>query len=62
MERATIDGQPAWIHGGLHACAFTEAIVFAGGRVYEFGALMENQSIFDRTLFDTILGSVQLDP
>jgi len=63
MEQATIDGQPAWIHGGLTTCGFTEAVVFAGGRVYEFTGYFPAGGIpIGRDLFDALLGTVKLDP
>jgi hypothetical protein len=63
METSTIDGQAAWIHGGLATCGFTEALVFAGGRVYEFSAYFPAGGIpMDRDLFDALLGTVKLDP
>jgi hypothetical protein len=61
MERASIDGQDAWIHGGLTQCQFTEAITFSGGRVYEFTGYA-GVNIFDRALFDALLATAHLDP
>lgn len=63
MERATIDGQSAWIHGGLPICAFTEAVAFVGGRIYELsGYVPADGTTFDRSLFDALLAAVRFDP
>ena len=63
MEHATISSQPAWIHGGVAPCGFTEAIVFAGGRVYELtGYVRRTDQVFDRALFDAIVATIVLDP
>ena len=61
MERASIDGQAAWIHGGLPACQFTEAIVSSGGRIYEFTGYA-GVAVFDRGLFDALIATIRLDP
>ena len=64
MEKATVSGQPAWVHGGIAGCGFTEAIVFAGGRIYELSAYA-NPTLtgqFDRALFDAFLSTIQIDP
>jgi len=63
MEHKTVGGQPAWIHGGVVGCGFTEAIVFDAGRVYELTGYAPVGGIpFDRSLFDALLASVRLDP
>jgi hypothetical protein len=62
METTTIDGQQAWIHGGLAGCGFTEAITFAGGRVYELTGYYQGSLPIDRGLFLALLGTVRLDP
>jgi len=63
METTTVDGHPAWIHGDSAKCVFTEAIVFAGGRVYEISAYVPPGSEpISRPLFDALVGSVTLDP
>lgn len=64
MESITVGGQQGWIHGGLDQCGFTEAIVFAGGRLYELTGYTPPgfNSTFDRALFDTFLSTVQFDP
>ena len=63
MERTTIDGQPAWIHGGLSGCGFSEAVAFAGGRIYEISAYFPSGgSPLDRRLFDALLATVRFDP
>lgn len=67
MERTTVAGQPGWIHGNLAACGFTEAIVFAGGRVYELTAYPDPSmtsftTVFDRPLFDAFLSTVTFEP
>ena len=66
MEAVTVSGQPAWIHGGISGCGFTEAIVFAGGRVYELtgypAGLFIGGRVFDRALFDAWLSTVSLEP
>jgi len=63
MERTTIDGQPAWIHGGLPICSFTEAISFAGGRVYELTSYFPLAGTpLPRDLFDALLTTVTFDP
>jgi hypothetical protein len=67
MEKTSIDGQPAYIHGvrgiagGAAGCEFTEAVTFAGGRVYEFTVYFTTTA-FDRGAFDALLASVTLDP
>jgi hypothetical protein len=61
MEKTSIDGQPAYIHGGSSGCEFTEAVTFAGGRVYEFTVYFLTTP-FDRGAFDALLASVTLDP
>jgi hypothetical protein len=63
MEQVTVGGQTAWIHGGLAACGFTEAIVFAGDRIYEFGSYFPpGGKPGSRPLFDALLATVALDP
>jgi hypothetical protein len=63
MEQVTVGGQSAWVHGGLAACGFTEAVVFAGGRIYEFsGYVPAGGTPMSRALFDTILATVTLNP
>jgi hypothetical protein len=64
MEMVTVDAQQAWIHGDKGGCGFTEAVVFAGGRIYELSAY-QNPSLtaqFDRALFDAFLSTIQIDP
>jgi len=60
MERATIGGQSAWIHGGVPGCGFTEAIVFAGSRVYLLSGY--KGSFFDRALFRAFVSTVTFSP
>jgi len=63
MERGTVGGQSAWIHGGLAGCGFTEAVVFAGGRIYEFsGYVRVGGAPMSRALFDEVLVTVRLNP
>jgi hypothetical protein len=63
MEHVTASGDAAWVHGGDTGCGFTEAITFAGGRVYELtGYFPAGAPPFDRRLFDALLGTVVLDP
>jgi hypothetical protein len=66
MEQTTAGGQPAWIHGGVASCGFTEAIAFAGGRVYELTAYQDPSMgaflVFDRALFDAFVSTVRLEP
>jgi hypothetical protein len=63
MEKVTIDGQPASIHGGLAACGFTEAIAFAGGRVYELTAnFQQGGTPLPRNFFDALLATTHFDP
>jgi hypothetical protein len=63
MEQATINRQPAWIHGGLSNCTFTEAVTFAGSRVYEVTAYFPfGLAPIDRTLFDAVLATVGFEP
>jgi hypothetical protein len=63
MEKITIDSQPAYVHGGSE-CGFTEAVVFDGGRVYEFSAYSQpgGPPMMSRTVFDQLMASVKLDP
>jgi hypothetical protein len=66
MTKATVNGQAAWIHGGVNPCGFTEAIVFAGGRIYELTGYppvpFSSGLIFDKSAFDAFLASVTFDP
>jgi hypothetical protein len=63
MEPFTVGGQAAWVHGGLAACGFTEAVAFAGGRVYEFSFYTPaGGKPVSRPLFDALLATVALDP
>jgi hypothetical protein len=63
MERITISGNQAWVHGGLSPCGFTEAIAFAGGRIYELTAYFPpGATPTDRRLFNAILATVTFDP
>jgi len=63
MEHTTIGGSQAWVHGGLTDCGFTEAIAFAGGRIYELTAYFAPGAIpTNRRLVDAILATVTLDP
>ncbi len=62
MEQVTVGGQTAWIHGGLPQCGFTEAVVFAGGRIYEFsGYVPAGGPPLSRALFDRVLATVTLN-
>jgi hypothetical protein len=64
-QRMLIGGLPAYIHGGIYGCAFTEAIAFSGGRVWELTAYADpstlTNAVFDRALFDAFLSAVTLD-
>jgi hypothetical protein len=60
MEQTTIGGQKAWIRGGVPGCGFTDAIVFAGGRVYILTGY--KGSFFDRTLFQAFVSTVTFNP
>jgi hypothetical protein len=60
MEQMTIGGQNAWIHGGVPGCGFTEAIVFAGGRVYLLNGY--EGSFFNRALFQAFVSTVTFSP
>jgi hypothetical protein len=63
MKQSTVGGQSAWIHGGLPECGFTEAVVFAGGRIYEFSAYVPaGRTQISRPLFDAVLATVTLNP
>lgn len=66
MGSITVGGQTAYVHGGLAGCGFTEAIVFAGGRVYELTGYTaptpDQTGIFDRPLFDALLSRVTFQP
>jgi hypothetical protein len=66
MEQITVDGQTAWLHGGVGFCGFTEAVTFLEGRAYILTAYqdptMQTYPIFDRQLFDAFLSGVRLDP
>jgi hypothetical protein len=64
MEKATVGGLQAWVHGDKQGCGFTEAIVFAGGRVYELSAYGNGSFTgqFDRALFDAFLSTIKIDP
>ncbi len=62
--RTTVDGFPAWIHGGLPICNFTEAYVLVGHRFYQFAAHPSmrtiNDHVYDPDLFHAMLESVRL--
>jgi hypothetical protein len=60
MEQTIIGGHPAWVHGGVPGCGFTEAIVFAGGRVYLLNGY--SGSFFDRALFRAFVSTVTFSP
>jgi hypothetical protein len=63
MEHVTDGGRAAWIHGGLAACGFTEAIAFAGGRVYEFSFYVPaGGKPVSRPMFDAVFATVVMDP
>jgi hypothetical protein len=63
MEQVTVGGQSAWVHGGLAGCGFTEAVVFAEGRIYEFsGYVPAAGTPMSRALFDAVLATVTLNP
>ena len=62
MEKTRIGGRAAWIHGGLPSCDFTEAIAFAGGRVYELTGYVPVNAIFDRRLLNALWATVRFDP
>jgi hypothetical protein len=63
MEQVTVGGQSAWIHGGLPECGFTEAVVVAGGRIYEFSAYVPaGRTQISRPLFVALLATVTLNP
>lgn len=57
MDRLTVGGQPAWVHGG---CGFNEAVTFAGGRVYVITLWAD--AYFDYPLFRAVLSTVVLEP
>jgi hypothetical protein len=61
--RTRVDGFPAWIHGGLAICNFTEAYVLVGHHFYQFGAHPSlrtlNDHVYDPNLFRALLKSVQ---
>jgi hypothetical protein len=60
-----VDGQTAYVHGGLAACSFTEAIVLAGGRAYQVTALANvdgSSGVFDPALFEAFLSTVRFEP
>jgi hypothetical protein len=61
----TVDGQTAYVHGGLAACSFTEAIVLADGRAYQvtaFDNLDESPGVFDPELFAAFLSTIRFEP
>jgi hypothetical protein len=63
MEQTTVDGQTAWIHGGVTGCGFVEAIVFRGRRVYELTGYGPTNAVpYSRPLFDALLAGAKLDP
>ena len=66
MERETVAGRMAYVHGDEVACRFFEAIVIVGGRAYSlrgqgFADLGQGPP-FDRAHFDAFLSTVQFDP
>ena len=62
----TVDGHPAYVHGEVAACNFSEAIVLVGGRAYELDAQPNLDTVvgkvFDPALFDAWLATVKFDP
>lgn len=61
----TVDGQTAYVHGGLAACSFTEAIVLTGRRAYQVTAFANvdgSTGVFDPALFEAFLSTVRLEP
>jgi hypothetical protein len=64
-QKMLTGGEPAYIHGGLEGCGFTEAIAFSGGRVWELTAYQDPSTatfpVFDRALFDAFVSTVTLD-
>jgi hypothetical protein len=61
MERGTVDGLPAWIHSGCDSSdGSNNAVVFAGGRVYEITQYLD--PTFNRPLFDAFLSTITFDP
>ena len=63
MEQVTVGGQTAWIHGGIAGCGFTEAVVFAGDRIYEFSSYFPpGGKPVSRPMFDAVLATVVMDP
>ena len=66
MERITVGGYPAYVHGDPEGCRFIEAVAIADGRAYVFFANgfsdPRQGRPFDRALFDAFLSTVALDP
>jgi hypothetical protein len=66
MERISIAGHTAYVHGDAVACRFFEAIVIVDGRAYSLrgsGFADPGQGPpFDRAHFDAFLSTVQFDP
>lgn len=60
-----VDGQTAYVHGGLATCSFTEAIVLVGGRAYQvtaFASVDRSTGVFDPALFEAFLATVRFEP
>lgn len=57
MTRATVDGLPAWISS---SCWWNEAIVFAGGRVYDIAQFPD--PFYNYPLFEAFLATVSFEP
>jgi hypothetical protein len=66
MERTTVAGHPASVHGDAVGCRFFEAIVIVDGRAYWLrgsGFADPGQGPpFDRAHFDAFLSTVRFDP
>ena len=66
MERKTVAGHTAYVHGDDVACRFFEAIVIVDGRAYSLrgsGFADPGQGPpFDRAHFDAFLSTVRFDP
>jgi hypothetical protein len=65
-ESVTVEGLPAYLHGGAAMCSFTEAIVVTGGRAYELAAHpnvdIPAGQVIDRAVVDQWLATVRFDP
>lgn len=62
-KHMVVDGHPAWVHGAIDVCNFTEALIPVGNRVYKFTAYPSMATVDDHVyppqMFRAVLASVK---